>query len=116
MLVLAQDHGADGVALEVQRQAEGLLTVLGQRKLQHLALHDVGQAVDADDTVGHGHHGTLIAHVGSGGQAFDAGLDQFRNFCGIELHDSFLLSYRFALRDTPRLTPSGPLSFVPGGL
>jgi hypothetical protein len=25
-------------------------------------------------------------------QALDAALDQFRNFCGIELHDSFLLS------------------------
>jgi hypothetical protein len=34
----------------------------------------------------------LHAVVAAGGQPFDAALDEFRNFCGIELHDSFLLS------------------------
>nr|WP_240592817.1 hypothetical protein [Macromonas bipunctata] len=90
VLVFTQDHGAHRVALQVQRQTESLCTVLGGREFQHLALHHVRQAVHAHDTVGHGHHGALVANVGTGGQTFDAALDQFRNFCGIELHDSFL--------------------------
>src|ERR1035437_2777283 len=48
--------------------------------------------MNAANTVSHGHDRTLIANVGAGGQAFNTALDQFRNLCGIELHDSFLLS------------------------
>src|ERR1044071_5319043 len=46
--VFAQDHRADRVALEVERQAEGVL-----REFEHLALHHVGEAVDAADAIGH---------------------------------------------------------------
>src|SRR5690606_31513186 len=42
--VVAQHHGAHGVALEVQGQAE---LVVGE--FEHFALHHVGQAVDAGD-------------------------------------------------------------------
>ena len=42
VLVLAQDHRADRVTLEVEREAEGVL-----RELEHFALHHVLQAVDA---------------------------------------------------------------------
>jgi len=92
VFVLTQNHGADGVALEVQSQTVGGLAVLGGRELQHFALHHVRQAVNAHDTVRHRHHGALVADIAAGGQPFDAALDEFRNFCGIELHDSFLLS------------------------
>jgi hypothetical protein len=34
----------------------------------------------------------LVANVSAGAKDLDAALDQFGNFCGIELHDSFLLS------------------------
>ena len=44
VLVLAQNHRTDGVAFEVQGEAESIL-----REFEHLALHDVGQTVDADD-------------------------------------------------------------------
>src|SRR5574343_1687999 len=47
--------------------------------------------MDANDTVRHRHHSTLVADVAAGSQALDAALDQFRNFGGIELHHSFLL-------------------------
>ena len=47
VLVRAQDHRADRVALEVEREAERVA-----RELEHLALHRVGQAVDAADAVG----------------------------------------------------------------
>src|SRR5205814_5453015 len=90
VLVLAQDHGADGVALEVQREAEGRRAVGRRRELQHFAGHRIGQAVDAADAVGHRNDGALVADVGARGEAFDPALDQFGNLCGIELHDSFL--------------------------
>ena len=61
VFVFAQHHGADGVALQVQRQAEG---VAGE--FQHFALHHVGQPVHAADTVGHGNHGALCASLGAG--------------------------------------------------
>ena len=85
VLVVTQNHRAHRVTLEVQRQAEG---VVG--KLQHLALHHIGQAVNAANTVGHRNHGALVANVSAAGQPLNAALDQLRNLCGIELHDSFL--------------------------
>ena len=87
VLVFTQNHRTDRVTLEVQSEAKG---VVGE--LQHFTLHHVGQAVDADDTVGHRNHGALVTNVGVIGQTFDTALDQFRDFCWIELHDSFLLS------------------------
>jgi hypothetical protein len=47
--------------------------------------------VDAADTVSHGNHGALIAHIRVAAGTLDAGFDELRDFCGIELHDSFLL-------------------------
>ena len=55
----------------------------------------------------------LIADVGAGRQSFNTALDQFRDFCGIELHDSFLLSLVMTESERPSLTLSAPLSFVP---
>src|SRR5450759_2188230 len=48
--------------------------------------------MNATNAVSDGHDRTLIANVGTGRQTFNTVLDQFRNFCWIELHDSFLLS------------------------
>src|SRR6516225_3311545 len=99
VLVLAQDDGADGVALQVQREAVRGLAVLGGRELEHFALHRVGQAVHAADAVGDGDDRALVADVGRRPQAFDAALDQFGNFSGIQLHD---------------LTPKGEAAWPPG--
>ena len=110
VLVLAQDHRADRVALEVQRQAVGRLAAGGGRKLQHLAGHHVGQAVHAHDAVGHRHHGALVLDVCRRAQALDAGLDQLGNLCGIQLH-AVLLDRRAARG----LRPSMRSSFVRGG-
>jgi antitoxin (DNA-binding transcriptional repressor) of toxin-antitoxin stability system len=49
VLVVAEHDRADRVLLEVQRQAEA-----AARELDHLAVLDVGQAVDAHDAVGDG--------------------------------------------------------------
>ena len=81
VLVGAQDHGADRVALEVQREAER-----AAGKLEHLALHRRRQAVDAADAVGDRHDGALRLDLGARIQVLDLGLDQFGNFGRVELH------------------------------
>jgi hypothetical protein len=81
VLVFAENDRADGVALEVQREAEG---VAGE--FQHFALHDVGQAVHAADAVGHGDDGAFGAGRGSELQVLYLALDQVADFGGIELH------------------------------
>src|SRR5262249_33924985 len=58
VLLLAEHHRADRVALEVEREPEGIV-----RKLEHFALHDVRKPVHPADTVGHGHYRALGADV-----------------------------------------------------
>ena len=81
VLVVAQDHRADRVALEVEREAEGVV-----RELEHLALHRVLQAVDAADAVGHRHDGADAARLGGGGEVLDAGLDQVADLGSLDGH------------------------------
>ncbi len=59
VLVVAEHHRADRIALEVERKAE---SVAG--KLEHLALHHVRQAVDAADAVGDRDDRALRARFG----------------------------------------------------
>jgi hypothetical protein len=86
VLVLAQDHGADRIAFEVQREAEGRLAVAVGRELEHFAGHRVRQAVHAHDAVRDGHDRALVLDVGRSPEAFDTALDEFGNLCGIQLH------------------------------
>jgi len=90
VLVLTQNHRTDRVALEVQGQAVGGRAAGRGGEFQHFALHGVREAMHAHDAVGDGHHDALVANVGMRSQALDAAFDEFRYFCGIELHDSFL--------------------------
>src|SRR3990167_7903921 len=81
VLVLAHDHRAHRVALEVERQP---ISVSGE--LDHLALHHVGQAVHAADAVGESDHGPFGAGLGPGLEFFDARFDQAADFGWIQLH------------------------------
>ena len=81
LLVCAHDHRADRVALEVERQAEGVV-----RELQHFALHRVGQAVDAADAVRDRDHRALGANLRGRIQTLDLALDQFTDFGWVQLH------------------------------
>ena len=81
VLVFAQHHRAHRVALEVEREAEGVA-----RKLEHLALHHVGQAVDAADAVGHRDHRALRARFERAAEVLDPALDEFADLGRIELH------------------------------
>ena len=79
-LVFTQDHGTHGILLQVQRH-----TVDAARELDHLAVHDVGQTVDAHDTVGHADDGAFVSCLGGDVEFLDAPLDDFTNFGRIEL-------------------------------
>src|SRR5690606_7097144 len=61
--VIAQNNRADGVTLEVERKSEHVI-----REFKHFALHHVGQAVDAGNTVGHGYDRALRTYVGGRAQ------------------------------------------------
>ena len=80
VFVLTQNHGADGVTLQVQGQAEG---VVGE--FQHFTLLHVGQPVDTGNAVGHGNHGAFVAGSGGQLQVLDPALDQIADFRGIEI-------------------------------
>src|SRR5512139_769603 len=81
VLVVAQDHRADRVALEVERHAEGVA-----RHFDHFARHHVGQAVNADDAVGDGDDRALRAQFARCTEVFDLGFNQFADFAWIQLH------------------------------
>src|SRR5215472_2433625 len=94
VLVLAQNHRADRVALEVEREAEGVL-----REFQHLALHHVGQPVDAADAVGDGDDRPLGANVRREREVLDLAADQVADLGWVELlHRCSLDSLTFQRR------------------
>ena len=78
----AEQHGADVVGLEVQREAGDVV-----RELEHLEGHAVLQAVDARDAVGDRQD---RAHLGEVGlalvEALDAALEDGRDLVWLDLH------------------------------
>ena len=97
VLVVAEDHDADGVALEVERHA-----VDAARELDHLAVARGGQAVDADDAVRDADDGALVPGLRRDVEALDPVLDEVADFGGVELlHSSFLDSVRRAVTSFP---------------
>ncbi len=85
MLVIAEHDRADRILLEVQRHTERVL-----RELEHLAIAGVGQAVDADDAVGHTDYRADVAGFQGCLEVFDAFLDQLADFRRFECHLVFL--------------------------
>ena len=68
LLPVAEQHGADVVGLEVQRQAGHVV-----RQLEHLERHAVLEAVDAGDAVGDREDGADLGELGAAGvEALDA--------------------------------------------
>jgi hypothetical protein len=59
----------------------------------------------AADTIRHRHHGALVSNISGGAEAFNATLDEFGNFCGIQLHEiSPVFAFRLACGVLDRLT------------
>src|SRR3970040_1875755 len=106
MLVFAENHCADRVALEIQREAKGALG-----EFQHLALHHVRKAVDAADAVGDGHHRALGANVRAQREVLDPGADHLADVGRLELLHVFSLVAYFVsatamAMSLPRTEPS----------
>jgi hypothetical protein len=81
VLVRAQDHRADRITLEVEREAKGVL-----RELEHFSLHRVLQAVDAADAVRDRHDAANAACFGRRSEVLDACLDQFADLRSFDRH------------------------------
>ena len=85
---VAEEHGADAVFLEVQRDAEQSV-----RKLEHLARHRALGAVEARDAVADGHHGAHFGDINRRGVAADVVANDLGDFVGLDLHVSSLRSF-----------------------
>ncbi|MNQ69119.1 hypothetical protein D3C85_836990 [compost metagenome] len=79
-LIGTENHGADRVALEVHRHA-----VDGARELDHFAVHDVGETVNAHDTVGYADDRAFVTGLRGDIEFLDTPLDDFTYFGRIEL-------------------------------
>ncbi len=88
--VVTQNHGTYGVLLQVQCHAEDTA-----RELDHLAVHDVGQTVDAYDTVRNADDGALVTGLSSDIRFLDALLDDFTNLGRIQLLHAMTLKSGF---------------------
>ena len=88
--VVTQNHGTYGVLLQVQCHAED-----AARELDHLAVHDVGQTVDAYDTVRNADDGALVTGLSSDIRFLDALLDDFTNLGRIQLLHAMTLKSGF---------------------
>ena len=84
--VVAQDDDAHRILFEVEGQAVHLAG-----ELDHLAGHDVRQAVDAGDAVAYFDHATDLADVDAGLELFNFLLDYGSDLVGFESHEH---SYR----------------------
>ena len=84
VLPRAEQHGADVVGLEVEREAGHVV-----RELEHLERHAVLEAVDAGDAVGDRQDGADLGEVGLAGvEALDAALEDGGDLVGLDLHVS----------------------------
>ncbi len=88
--VVTQNHGTDGVLLQVQCHAED-----AARELDHFAVHDVGQTVDAYDAVRHADDGALVTGLSGDIGFLDALLDDFTNLGRIQLLHAMTLKSGF---------------------
>ena len=89
VLPRAEEHDADVVGLEVQREARHVV-----RELEHLERLAVLEAVDAGDAVGHGEDGADLGQVGLAlVEALDAALEDAGDLVWLDLHEGRLLRW-----------------------
>src|SRR3954447_7944660 len=107
LLPLAEQHGADVVGLEVERQADDVM-----RQLEHLERHAVLQAVDARDAVADREDGPDLGQLRAARvEPLDAALEDAGDLVGLDLHVSCLL-----LGESPAARRARPaFSDFPGG-
>ena len=89
VLPRAEQHDADVVGLEVQREARHVV-----RELEHLERLAVLEAVHAGDAVGHGEDGADLGQVGLAlVEALDAALEDAGDLVWLDLHVGRLLRW-----------------------
>ena len=90
LLPVAEQHGADVVGLEVERQAGD---VMGE--LEQLERHAVLEPVQAGDAVADGQDGADLGQLGLAFlEAFDAALEDGGDLVGLDLHSEKSLGVR----------------------
>ena len=95
-LVLAEDHDADVVALEVERHA----LHAGRRELDHLAGLHLVEAEHAGDAVADRQHLADVGDVGLLAEVGDLGLQDGRNFGGADVHLGSYALFRANFRES----------------
>ena len=75
VLVSAEDYRAHRISFEVQRHTEGIA-----RKFDHLAGHNLGETVNARNTIHQADDGALGPGLGRAFEVLDAIFDEFANF------------------------------------
>ena len=85
---LAQQHGADAVLFEVQRDAEHAV-----RELEHLARHGILDAVHTGNPVSDRHDTADFGDIDVDGVASDLLANDFGDFLGFDVHER---SYRLS--------------------
>ena len=92
LVPLAEQHGADVVGLEVQREAGHVV-----RQLEHLERHAVVEAVDARDAVADREDGADLGQVRAAlFEALDPLLEDARDLVWLDLHVSHSVSSPYA--------------------
>src|SRR5262249_28739895 len=79
--VVAEDHDADIVGLEVQGHA-----AYAAGELDHLASFNLVEAVDAGDAVADREHRADLRDIGLGAEVLDLLLEDGGDFCGADFH------------------------------
>ena len=79
--VFAEQHRADAVFFEVERDAEHAV-----REFEHLARHGALAAVHARDAVAERHHGADFGHVHRDGEAADLLANDLGDLVGFDAH------------------------------
>ena len=88
LVPVAEQHDADVVGLEVQREPRDAV-----RQLEHLERHRVLEAVDARDAVAHGEHGADLGQLGRACvQPLDAALEDGCDLIWLDLHGGLVSS------------------------
>src|SRR6266404_2805022 len=99
--VIAEDHYADVVGLEVEGHAAD-----AAGELDHLAGLDLVQAIDAGHAVAHGEHLADLGHIGLGAEIGDLLLQDGGDFCGADFHypTPFMTNFRRCSLDFSELS------------
>ncbi len=109
LVPVAEEHGADVVLLEVERESGDAV-----RQVEHLQGHDVVEAVYAGDSVGNREHGSDLGEIGAAGlKALDPLPQDRGDLVGLDFHvgSCLLVASKFVARcalSRRRVPPTPP--------